>query len=536
MTAAAFRYWRRRGDKAKQVASVGGTITLDEQVEYVLSVERELTFAERQRLPTIGAEIVGPGLIILSFGNFIGRTEFAGVTIDVISTKIGPGGVSRLLQEISEIGSSLVFGWRSPAGFQAVSDRSRHAPVPYHQLQFLRRIMMGERSGDRLQDWLGVIERYPTRRFEPERPVLSVQRVRRLDQRAIHSIFARIDRLIPVPAGVAIADNPLAGKLLIGSPPRRHFPQAVAAPRGRLSFDTPENRFVKHVVGECLALVYRFVDHPKLHEELRNDCRVMLGILEEAAGTPFLAEAMRLASFQAPTQALAKADGYRELFAFWGDLTAHASLPATAAETNRLLEGRDVATLYEYWVFIKILEAVVAVTGRRPSGPALVQRDELGESLTVGLTTTVGPGITVCFNKTYKRSSGTAYSTPLRPDVVVQVGGVMHGFDAKYRLDRFDISELDADEDAATYKRPDLYKMHTYRDAIIGMRSAVVVYPGTEFVFFERTGAKREHPNAISLGDGVGAVPLRPLDIDPASQLRILLALVLNEPGPPASA
>jgi hypothetical protein len=523
----AFRYWPRRGEQTIKIAHIGESVTFNEQVEYVLSFPHPLSVAEQQRLTTLGGELIRPELAILSFGNFIGRAGLAGATIDVVSTKIGPDGVSRLLQEVSEIASSLIFGWRAPLGFQAAGDRSRHAAVPYHQLQFLRQMMLAERSGVRLQDWLGIIERNPTRRFEPERPVVLVNRVRRLDQRAITSIFTRLERLVPVPAGVAVAGSRLAGKLLIGNPHERHFPQTVAAPRGRLSFDTPENRFVRHVVNECLALVCRFVDHPKLHDELKSDCRRMLGILEEAATAPFLAEAGRLNGFQAPTQALAKADGYRELFGFWTDLTAHASLPQHAAETSRLLEGRDVATLYEYWVFIKILEAIVSITRAEPTGPALVERDELGETLALGLVTAVGPRISVSFNRTYQRARGTAYSTPLRPDVIVQVGETLYAFDAKYRLMRFEVSETDADEDAATYKRADLYKMHTYRDAIAGLKAAFVVYPGTEFVFFERSGNKRAQASAVTLLDGVGAVPLRPLDADPAAELRALLAVLL---------
>ena len=46
----------------------------------------------------------------------------------------------------------------------------------------------------------------------------------------------------------------------------------------------------------------------------------------------------------------------------------HASLPRTVAEVTQLLDGKDMASLYEYWVFVKVLEATVAVTGRSPSG------------------------------------------------------------------------------------------------------------------------------------------------------------------------
>lgn len=527
----AFTFRPRRGEQLPTIASAGDTIRFAEGVEYLLSFARALTAAEQRRLIDVGGELLHPQLAVLSFGNFVGRTELAGVGIEVFSTKIDSGGVSRVLQEVSDLASSLVFGWRAPTNFEGISDRTDQAPVPYHQLQLLRRAMLVERAGQRLQDWLSTIERNPTRRFQPERSVVSLDHVRRLDHRAMQTIFSRFERLVPVPAGASISANRLAQKLTFSSPGEPHFPAHVAAPRGRLSFDTPENRFAKHVIGECLALVYRFVDHPKLHDGLKADCRTMFALLEQAASAPFLAEAGRLSGFQAPSQALAKADGYREVLKFWDDLASHVSLPRGAAETSRLLEGRDMATLYEYWVFVKILEATVALTGRPPAGRPVITRDELGESLSLGFATHLGNDLTICFNRTFRRANRTAYSTPLRPDVTVKFGTALHGFDAKYRLDRFDSGETDPDDGVATYKRADLYKMHTYRDAIAGLKTAFVVYPGDEFVFFERFGTKCASPEDVTSVDGVGAVPLRPPDTDPAVALRGVLYVLLSPRG-----
>jgi hypothetical protein len=86
------------------------------------------------------------------------------------------------------------------------------------------------------------------------------ERARRIDHRAVQSIFSHLDRLVPVPAHAPLATNPLAQTLTFGEPPVPHFPAQLAVPSGRLSYDTPENRFIKHVLNKCLA--YRFVDHP----------------------------------------------------------------------------------------------------------------------------------------------------------------------------------------------------------------------------------------------------------------------------------
>ena len=523
----AFTYRARRDDQAPVAVSRGATVTLREHVKYLLRFEDPPSASDRQRLLDLGGEFLSDDLAILSIGNFVGTTSLAGVVIEVVSPKIGPEGVSRLLVDVSALSSSLVFGWRSPTGFAAVPDPARLSPVPYHQLHLLHSAMLSQPAGRRLQDWLRVIERNPTRRFEPHRTLTPVGRVRRLDHRAVQSVFSRVERLASLAPGVRVGDSPLAERLTFGAPPRPHFPLQVDAPSGQLSFDTPENRFIRHAIIQCLELIHRFIDHPKLHTGLKADCRTMLVLLEPVASARFVAESGPLWSLRAPSQALTKADGYREVFQFWNELNCHVSLPRTNRETARLLDGRDVATLYEYWAFLKILEAAVEITEGALAEPPAIRRDELGERLRLGITSTVGPDLEIGFNPSFSRSSGTAYTTLLRPDVTLRADDRLHAFDAKFRLDRFNVDERDSDDGRAGYKRADLYKMHTYRDAISGLRTAFVVYPGSEFVFFERGGNLRARPADVISPDGVGALPLRPADEDPAASLRGLLRALI---------
>lgn len=535
----AFRHRVKGRDGVWSSAVVGQDIELDERVEHVLDFERPYPESVRERISDIGGDPIGPNTAILSFRNFVGRTSLAGVGIDVVSKKLGPGGVGVLLDEVSTIASGLVFGSATPTGLAATASRTNLPPVPYHQLQFLRRAMLGDdpsKDGP-MQDWLSAVMRVPTRRFAQDHPVVTLDRVRHLDHRAVAGIFPNLDRLAPVGSGSPLSASPLARALTFGSPAQAHMPTHVAAPVGRLSHDTPENRFVRHVVGECLSLVYRFADHARIDAGLRRDCRRMAGILEQAAASPVLTEAGRLTSMTAPSQALMKAEGYRDVFAFWLAMGRHVSLPLDALETARFLEGRNIATLYEYWVFVKVLKIVCDLVGIDRPGPLRLRTDELGTSLTMGLVEKVGSGISVSYNPSFNRSGGGAYSTPLRPDVVLAIGDKLHAFDAKYRLDRIEAGD-DDDDGAGSYKRADLYKMHTYRDAIHDMRTAFVVYPGSEFVFFSRSGIRLSDPTGVTPdAEGVGAVTLRPSDAVPEAGLRTLLgSLIPDHLKPPSPA
>jgi predicted component of viral defense system (DUF524 family) len=107
-----------------------------------------------------------------------------------------------------------------------------------------------------------------------------------------------------------------------------------------------------------------------------------------------------------------------------------------------------------------------------------------------------------------------SYSVPLRPDFTWKRDGeVGVVFDAKFRLDRLESIGEDDDSPTTAAKRADLYKMHTYRDAL-GVRAAVAVYPGNETVLCP---ANKDRSQGLALRDlllgdwaGIGALPRRP--------------------------
>lgn len=523
---AAFTYRKRRSDLAPQEARQGEMVLLEENAEYLLEFQSASSRTIAQ-LSLMGAELLTDRLWTIRFRNFVGSIELAGVSLEVLSQKIDASGVTSLLEQVSRLASQLVFGWRSPVRFTGSRSNIAKAPVLYHQLQLLRTNMLEEQPGNRLQDWLDWIERHPTRKLHQDRPLISIDRVRHMDNRTFRSIFSHLDRLAVVPSESTKGRLPLAAALTFGQPPQAHFPTKVTAPKGNLSFDTQENRFVKHAISECLTIVRRFLDHPKLHQQVKNDCREMLAALEQIFRLNFIRDAEPLTSFSGPSQALMKLEGYREVFLFWNKLQAHVSLPVNPEETQFLLEGKDISRLYEYWVFLKVLEATITATGANLNeGTTLVEHHELGTSIVVGLQTSVGTTV-VRFNATFARSASTSYSTPLRPDVVVEHNGNRYAFDAKYRLGNF-TENLDGDF-SGDYNREDLYKMHTYRDAIHHLKAAFVVYPGTDFMFFDRSAGRQTNSNNLPRNlDGVGAIPLRPAPDASFPELQSVLRIVVS--------
>jgi len=179
--------------------------------------------------------------------------------------------------------------------------------------------------------------------------------------------------------------------------------------------------------------------------------------------------------------------------------------------------ARDVPTLYEYWCFFALAEALERASGTPPRWNEIARweancwevRLRRGEvsSMRIGPTR-------LWYNRGFRRPN--SYSLSLRPDYTVQVGQTLWLFDAKYRLEWQDMvsalqKEPERTEDEATFKRADLYKMHAYRDAIDKATAVFILYPGTVFRAFGADGQQYDHPADMpSDFEGVGAIPLRP--------------------------
>lgn len=524
-------YYRLQRDTEPLPVMKGGTVVLEENAAYVISSEEPFQDADLTDLKQRGYEAITDTAGLLKFSNFVGTAWLAGAWLQVNSTKLGSGGVAALLQEVSRLSSGLVYGWNSPTRFRSAESDEHQLPIAFHQFQLLREVILHLKPGERLLDHFGSVERNATQRFAAERPVVPVTRAKGLDTRALVDIFRHPERLVPVLDGQHFAGAGLTFASHARDSSVHYYPERLSVPARALSFDTAENRFVKHFLGECLDIVYQILDLKTLRTEIRADARQMATMLEISSSAFFLRDVTRLNSFSEPSQALVKAQGYRDLFKLWLDLKSYRALPTSGVEVERMLQGQDVALLYEYWVFLKVVEATQHATGIEVR-QVRVRRNALGETLQRGLQVIFNDTLSVTFNGAYSRTLRTAYSTLLRPDVILKIGEREYAFDAKYRL-QIDRSLKDDSSKSSRHVPADLYKMHAYRDAILGIKAAFVVYPGTRFIFFARSGEVSEaHADMVS-DDGVGAIPARPEGAEPGALKSVVTYLL--ESAPPSA-
>lgn len=281
------------------------------------------------------------------------------------------------------------------------------------------------------------------------------------------------------------------------------------------TFDTPANRFARHFVHELA----QWLTHPLL-APLSARLDPVPGVIETALRAPLFEHVGEMHRFPSESQVLLRRDGYRELLGLWR-LYQMARRPFFGP-LQEAIDSRDVATLYEFWCFFTLAERLQAGLG--PAVFELSISDPQGLQHRAQVRFEQDPHRLI-YNVGFRRREDRtgSYSVGLRPDFALVLGRKADlVFDAKFRFDAKDLAAAEDtyEEDVAegemtrVVKRADLYKMHTYRDALRA-RAAIALYPGDEAVFYD---AGMHIETAVDLDTlldpagpaGVGALPLSP--------------------------
>jgi predicted component of viral defense system (DUF524 family) len=325
------------------------------------------------------------------------------------------------------------------------------------------------------------------------------------------------------------------------------LPNKIISRRKVEHFDTPENRFIKHALEvfllfseDCLHYFKKFnYSRPRL--EALN----LVTKLETSLSHSFFKEISRPTSLKLNSPVLQRKSGYRELLNAWLQFDLAAKLIWKGGDDVYQAGKRDIATLYEYWLFFKLYDLFNNKFGLNK----LEQEENDYEHLIVptkdGLNLMVKQGkhtalsgvfnsgnrnlkIKFSYNRTfkggtnYKEKKAGSFTTTLRPDYTLSVWPaefeehkaeenelIVHiHFDAKYKVVQFEYNTTDSgleeeeeNEQKGTYKNVDLLKMHTYKDAIRRTGGAYVLYPGSE---------KKEIRGFHEIIPGLGAFAINP--------------------------
>ncbi|MDE2662054.1 MAG: DUF2357 domain-containing protein [Gemmatimonadota bacterium] len=492
-------------------------------------------------LPSASCEWAG-SVLVLNLVNSVGVLDLPGLgQIELYTGKLGEAAFEALLADLTRLATSLPFAAGDPGSSPYTSGPPPPDEVLYHAFVYLRHILLSERaeSDERLIPALELIQRAPHRRWRTERREVRIDALTRVDSRTLLDLVTRTGAEIHAPtlspAAAQLAER-LGGRL----------PEEVSERRIRPTIDTPENRFVKGFIGQAQGVIgrvrSRVVDGRRAFERtLLADCDRMDARLMPVVRHSMWGEVGAMTAIPFSSTVLQRRRGYRHVLRHFAKIRLAPRIPLDGEQLRNLLELKDIAHLYELWTYYRLAELISGLIGP-PAKRAATSPGDFGVALRWGQTFSWTGGVRLEYNPSFSRSRKPprdSYSMPLRPDIALYVptgpNAGLHLLDAKFTvrtlsdagLDASDEGEADtkAGERKGDFQRGDLYKMHTYRDAIHDARSVWILYPGSEFRFFEapqcsggREGGGVSGSAAVAAGprqlpdsiQGVGAIPFAP--------------------------
>jgi predicted component of viral defense system (DUF524 family) len=325
------------------------------------------------------------------------------------------------------------------------------------------------------------------------------------------------------------------------------LPERITTIRKADSVDTPENRFIKHALENFLKFCTDINNKAKEygHKKMENESELMIRELESQLHHTIFKDISRPTTLKLNSPVLQRKEGYREVLRVWLMFDLAAKLIWKGGDDIYSGGKKDIATLYEYWLFFKLLDLFQSIFDIEPKDISeLIKETPDGLNLQIkqgkftalhGVYDSGSRKLNIRFN--YNRSfSGKksypdsgSWTTTLRPDYTLSFWP--HGiteqeaekqelivhvhFDAKYKIANLtnflerdnenDLDEEKAENRKGIYKNADLLKMHAYKDAIRRTGGAYVLYPGDKSI--NQKGFHEIIP-------GLGAFPVKPSKTD----------------------
>jgi predicted component of viral defense system (DUF524 family) len=481
------------------------------------------------------------------------------ITLEVLATKFDTKidksyreNYRFMLKDITDKCTELLMQINSPVEQNFETDFSRDNETIYQRFSFINDIIQNKDFEEAIQK----IMANPKTNWNVEQEVTDVRKIKRFTNAATKQLLSGSNRI------------PLETTHPLYSLGIHSVPLKINSFRKIEHIDTPENRFIKH----ALEVFLRFSEDCQQYFKAKNYTRPAIEAtnlvtqLESYLSMSFFQDISRPTSLKLNSPVLQRKSGYREILSAWLQYDLAAKLVWKGGDDVYNAGKRDIATLYEYWLFFTLHDLFKEKFKLNNVEHEEKAYDHLLEPTKDGLNIMVKQGrhtalygdfdagsrklkVKFSYNRSFKGGTKYAqevagsYTTTLRPDYTLSIWPallrekdaerdelIVHiHFDAKYKVIQFDYNtKIDSDileeeennERKGNYKNADLLKMHAYKDAIRRTGGAYVLYPGTE---------KKEIRGFHEIIPGLGAFAINPTEFNNGiNELSNFIDLVIN--------
>lgn len=467
---------------------------LVEGMNYEYSLPSGYSFGESELLRPSKIE-ANKGLILTSI--YVGsleidvlyRGENAGsLTLEIRSAKISyRTDYRKMMEDITTKCTDLIMQQSAPVYQNFTVNIDKDPQTLYQRFAFVDSIIRSEHFLDSLYR----INSMPVKRWESIQKHKDISNLRSINQSVMRQIINNSNRT-PLQKSHSLHNK------------FRSLPNKVQVTDKTETTDIPENRFIKYVIETFTQFCLSIYQHPEAGKRLKRDALASAELLERYVSLPFLRDVSKLDMIPLNSPVLQRKEGYREVLQAYLMFDMAASLIWQGGDHVYKGGKRDVAVLYEYWLFFRLLDLLEEVFQIKPKSI-----DEIIVPKNGGMELTLKQGqlkmidgifiaenrrlhIEFYYNRTFYGASnypsGGSWTRNMRPDYTLSIRPegisqteaeereliVYIHFDAKYKIDNYQSIFADADQDQekkeqakGNYKRADLLKMHALQQALI---------------------------------------------------------------------
>lgn len=470
--------------------------------------------------------------------------ERSKVELEVQSIKSGYRDDYRdMLELITEKCTDLLLQANSPVTQHFEIDYTKDSQTLYQKFAFIKSVL----GTDEFSEAVHRIVTTPVTSWTETEEEKDIRNARRFSNSNVKEILKGSDR------------TKIPGSHYLRSFGVETLPKRITTVSKTDSVDTPENRFIKHALENFLKFCVDINGKAKEfgHKKMEAESEIMIRELESQLHHTVFRSIPRPTTLKLNSPVLQRKEGYREVLRVWLMFDLAAKLIWKGGDDIYSGGKKDIAALYEYWLFFKLLNLFQSIFEIEPKDISeLIKETPDGLNLQIkqgkftalrGVYDSRNRKLNIRLNynrsfsgkKTYPDSG--SWTTTLRPDYTLSFWPfgiseteaekqelIVHvHFDAKYKIANLtdflkqntesDLDEEKAENRKGIYRNADLLKMHAYKDAIRRTGGAYVLYPGDKSI--NQKGFHEIIP-------GLGAFPVRPSKSD--SGIGELKAFILD--------
>lgn len=449
------------------------------------------------------------GTLSISVFNVATKEIFGNIDIEIRSTKSEyETDYRQMLGDIAEYYTDLVLQQGAPVTQRLEINAQSSAKTLYQRFAFVKSLI----ESDAFSEAIHKIISNPIRKWTDSNIQRKIDGVKRFTRKNIREIASSNDR-INLPESYR------------GGMPSclTSIPRTIEVEYKKDTVDNQENQFIKFVLRSLSIFCWDLKEMKNASNRLKAEAETTIELLNIHLENQFFRQVSMPTHLNMNSPVLQRKEGYREILQSWLLFDLAAKLNWNGGDNVYSAGKKNVATLYEYWLFFKLLELISQffdIQAKDKLQLVNFDSDKINLNLIQGKTRmvygqqeTLSRKINVAFyyNRTFSKVADDndpihkagSWTMAMRPDYTLSLWPgeiseieaekqdlITHiHFDAKYRLNKITLEDTNCEnedllvekeeQESGIYKRADLLRMHAYKDAIRRTSGAYILYPGT---------------------------------------------------------